>query len=92
MTFDQQLVAKITPWPGVLDAAPVPEATVTADLLHELPQSNLCFSTPELRGTFHINLRYQYLEVITWKLELDGTQPMYVVTHEGAVLSGEGPA
>jgi hypothetical protein len=45
-----------------------------------------------MHGGFHIELRYQYLEVINWNLEPGGTCQMHVITHEGAVLVNEAPA
>jgi hypothetical protein len=64
----------------------------SVEILHELPQWSVWFPIPNMHGGFHIVLRYQYLEVISWNLEPGGTRQMHVVTHEGAVLVSEEPA
>jgi len=64
----------------------------SVEILHELPQWSVWFPIPHMHGGFHIELRYQYLEVISWNLEPCGTRQMHVITHEGAVLVSEEPA
>jgi hypothetical protein len=64
----------------------------SVEILHELPQWSVWFPIPLMYGGFHIELRYQYLEVISWNLESEGSRQMHVITHEGAVLVSEEPA
>lgn len=64
----------------------------SVEILHELPQWSLWFPIPHMHGGFHIELRYQYLEVISWNIEPGGTLQMHVVTHEGPVFVSERPA
>jgi hypothetical protein len=64
----------------------------SVEILHELPQWSVWFPIPKMHGGFHIELRYQYLEVISWNLEPGGTRQMHVITHDSAVLVSEEPA
>lgn len=64
----------------------------SVEILHELPHWSLWFPIPDMQGGFHIELRHQYLEVISWNLAPGGTRQMHVITHEGAILVGEAPA
>jgi len=64
----------------------------SVEILHELPQWSVWFPILAMHGGFHIELRYQYLEVFSWNLEPNGLRQMHVITHEGAVLVNEEPA
>jgi len=61
----------------------------SVEILHELPQWSVWFPVLAMHGGFHIELRYQYLEVFSWNLEPNGSRQMHVITHEGAVLVNE---